>query len=121
LGCYRKWIKWSVATEGDSVAHFIMDSINPIRVLGGIAAFSGLVCHSISNESEEEVLEYAKKITAEQIKELTNQSIFISYRDKAQMLTPPGYPIKLWEPTQEEIEFRDKLLLAFYKILAKAL
>jgi hypothetical protein len=88
----------------------MIDSINPLRVLGGIAPFNDLIMHTIVWETEYETVEFAKNIDREKMIELIKNSIFISYRDRLQMMTPPGTEIELWKPTEEEIEFQKKLL-----------
>ncbi len=114
-GVPYKLIKWSVNTGGDIDDYYMIDSLNPLRVLGGIAPVSEHFYYYLW-ETEEEILEFVNSLTLEKLTNLMSQSIFISYRDKLQMSVPPTEEIKLYEPTEEDIQERNKLLSVFNKI-----
>jgi len=117
-GSEKKLIKWSISNNGESPQYFMIDSINPLRVLGGIAPFSENIFHYLW-ETEEELMEFIQQLDYEKIVEMMKQSIFISHRDKMQMAVAPTEQIKLYEPTQEEIDFKNKLLGTISGIINK--
>lgn len=116
-GLSHKLIKWSVR-NGESDNYFVIDSINPLRVFGGIAAISDRLMHSMVFETEQEVIEFAKSIDAAKMEQLIKDSYFIGYRDQLELMKPPGVDIVLYKPTEEELKQREKLLAIFYGSLA---
>lgn len=117
FGVSKKVIKWSVR-NGQSDLFFMIDSINPIRVFGGIAAISDFAIHSILAETEEEVVEFAKNMDVDTMVKLMKESYFIGYKDQKELMKPPGMEIVLYEPSEEEVKERERLLSVFYNCLA---
>jgi len=116
-GFSQTLIKWSVATGGIPL-YYMIDSLKPLRVLTGIAPFSEYICYKMI-ESEDEILNFVENLTLRDLIPLMESAVFISYRDKEQMMVPPGGEINLYTPSAKEIEERDKLLKIFHGVFDK--